>query len=554
MTDWLRQFVAPPVFEDEDKTRTAGILNVVLLAVLVATVLGTLAVFALEPEEILINLLLGVVLIAVILGLRALMRRGKLTIVGTLVSLTLWASITFLVCTGRGARDPSMSAFFLVVAIASLLLGGRGAIIFGLLAILTAVGIVWGELNGYLPISSPLFTPEPLGPVDMVTLATTLALMTLLLRYAVRNIAQGFERARRNERELRERNWQLQEIRASLEAHNRYLQTTVQQYVDYMAEVARGNLSARLPLDGQERDDDPLVLLGHNLNDTVASLQRMTQQIRDTANNLTSAVSKILATTGQQASDASDQSLAISQISSTIEQVRAIAEQTTRHAQGVADLARRTAQVSDTGQKAVTETVQGMQQIKERVESIFGEILALSEQTEMIDQIITMIGQIATQSNLLALNASVEAARAGEVGRGFAVVAQEVRYLAGQSRTATEQVQEILSDVQDGVEAAVLATEEGRKGTDVGVRLAGEAGQAIDQLGKGVSQSTESARQIAEAASQQQEGMEQIVQSMEQIHQITARSEAGAQQVEQAAEELNALARRLHELVAQYRL
>jgi methyl-accepting chemotaxis protein len=165
-----------------------------------------------------------------------------------------------------------------------------------------------------------------------------------------------------------------------------------------------------------------------------------------------------------------------------------------------------------------------------------------------------MIHEIASQSNLLALNAAVEAARAGQAGRGFAVVAEEVRYLAGQSRMATEQIQEILSEIQEGVTATVVATEEGRKGAEFGVTLAGEAGQAIYELGEGVNQSTGAAREIAEAASQQQDGMEQIVQAMEQIHQVTARSETRAQQVERAAEELSALARQLHELVARYRL
>ena len=90
-------------------------------------------------------------------------------------------------------------------------------------------------------------------------------------------------------------------------------------------------------------------------------------------------------------------------------------------------------------------------------------ILALSEQTQQIGDIIATVNDIADQSNLLALNAAIEAARAGEAGKGFAVVAGEVRSLAEQSRQATAQVKEILGDIQKATNTAVMVTEEGTK-------------------------------------------------------------------------------------------
>jgi methyl-accepting chemotaxis protein len=283
-------------------------------------------------------------------------------------------------------------------------------------------------------------------------------------------------------------------------------------------------------------------------------LRRIAIQVRQTGANLSSAIAEILAATTQQASGASEQSAAISQTSSTIIEVRAIAEQTAQRAQGVADIAQRTADVSQAGQQAVADTMSEMGTVRRKVETIATGILALSEQAQAIGQIITAVSDIASQSNMLALNAAVEAARAGEAGKGFAVVATEVRALAEQSRVATVQVKEILTEIQRGVNTAVMLTEEGTKGADAGVRVAGRSGESIRRLAESVTESAQAALQIAAAAGQQVTGMEQIAQAMDNIHQITTQTVASTRQTERTAEELNNLARELHEAVEQYRL
>ena len=280
-------------------------------------------------------------------------------------------------------------------------------------------------------------------------------------------------------------------------------------------------------------------------------LQRLLLRVRETADSLNQAADEILATSTQQATGSDEQSVAISQISATIDEVRTIAQQNSERAQAVADLARHTTEVSHDGQQAVTDTIQGMQEVKEKAESIAADILYLSEQAQAIGQIITAVNEIARQSNMLALNAAIEAARAGEAGRGFSVVAQEVRSLAEQSRASTEQVKEILTQIQRGINTAVMSAEDGMKRADVGVRLAGTAGLSIRQLTESVADSSQSAVQTAAAAGQQLGGMEQIVQAMQNIHLVTLQSAAGARQVERAAENLNHLAGELRTLLVQ---
>ncbi len=342
--------------------------------------------------------------------------------------------------------------------------------------------------------------------------------------------------------------------RAQAEQHAREeLQSAVDQYVAYMREVGQGRLAARLVLDTTD-DENPLVVLGRRLNETVASLQQMTRQVRDTAGNLVSASVEILAAASQQAGGASQQSTAITQTSTTIEEVRAIAEQTTRHALGVAEIAQRTAQVSATGQQAVADAVQGMARVKGHMEAINDHIAALAAQTQTIGKIIATVREIAAQSNMLALNAAVEAARAGEAGKGFAVVAKEVRSMAEQSRVATEEVHQLLSEIQEGVRAAVTATEEGLRGTEAGMQLSREAGLSIEQLAASVEESAQAAAKIDIAAGQQLAGMNQISTAIQNIQEVTAQAVASTQQTEHSAQYLNQMAGRLSEMVESYQL
>jgi len=335
-----------------------------------------------------------------------------------------------------------------------------------------------------------------------------------------------------------------------------YLERTVDAYLSFVEQVAEGDLTTRLSLNGNAQHDesDALVTLGRNLNNMVERLEDMTRQIREATANMTRVAAEILSSTTQQASAPNEQSSAISQTSTTIDEVKTIVEQAFSKAKAVAEQSQRTRDVSETGQLAVTQTVESMVQIKERVEGIAENILALSEQTQQIGEITATVNDIASQSNLLALNASVEAARAGEHGKGFAVVAVEVRNLAEQSKQATAQVKSILNEIQRATNAAVMATEEGTKGVDTGVELTGQAGETIKQLAANISDSTNAAQQIVASAQQQTTGMEQIALAIENINQATVQNLASIRQAENSAQDLSDVAQQLETLVARYKL
>ncbi len=344
------------------------------------------------------------------------------------------------------------------------------------------------------------------------------------------------------------------ERRASDEQKQReYLEEMVQKYVEYVTTVGQGNLSMHLSLKELERDAaDPMVILGHNLNAATANLRRMIVQIRDASNSLSSATAEILAATQQQAAGARQQSAAIAQTTTTVDEVKTISEQSIAQVLGVADISRLTVEVSQTGQAAVENTIESMNQIRGRVERIGENTQLLMKKAQQIGEIIASVDDIAAQSKILALNASVEAARAGEHGKGFAVVAVEVRNLAEQSRQATVQINDILTEIQKAIDATVTATGEGARVADEGVQLAAQTQEVIEQLSATIEDSAQSAEEVLASERQQASGVEQIAQAMQSINQAMAQSLASTKQVEKTAQELNELARNLTTVVAQY--
>lgn len=275
----------------------------------------------------------------------------------------------------------------------------------------------------------------------------------------------------------------------------------------------------------------------------------ITRQLRESIAQLASSSAEIFSTTSQVASAAAETAAAVSETTATVEEVKQTALATSQKAKYVSDSAQKASNISEAGRKSVEEVISGMNRIQEQMESIAESIMQLSEQGYAIGEIIATVNDLAEQTNLLAVNAAIEAARAGEQGKSFGVVAREIRSLADQSRQATAQVRTILGDIQKATNAAVLATEQGNKVVEAGVRQSTETGEAIRLLSTSISEAAQAAIQIAASSKQQMVGMDQVAMAMTNIHQASEQNVAGTRQAESAAQGLYEMGNKLSVLV-----
>lgn len=312
--------------------------------------------------------------------------------------------------------------------------------------------------------------------------------------------------------------------------------------------IAEGDLTVEV-IPSSEKDR-----LGNSFATMVKNLRELNADIHNVVQVLASAAGEIMATVTEFASSSSETASAITETNATVQEVRQTTDLASQKSKQVYETARNSSAVAKTGRKAVDEALGGMQGIQERMGFIAEKIIKLSEQSQAIGDIINSVNDLAEQSNLLAVNAAIEAAKAGEHGKGFAVVAQEVKNLATQSKQSTSQVRGILGEIQRATTAAVLATEQGSKAVEVGMRQSSEAGETIRILAASIEESSNSTLQIVTSTQEQAIGMDQIATAIQSITQASDQNLEGSRQIEAATRNLYDQNRKLQQLVNRYTL
>ncbi|MTI79994.1 MAG: methyl-accepting chemotaxis protein [Firmicutes bacterium] len=250
--------------------------------------------------------------------------------------------------------------------------------------------------------------------------------------------------------------------------------------------------------------------LSNKLNNMSKQLSSLMHDIMTNAESLSSNSQELAASNEEVGAT-------MEEISSTSSEVASTAEQSYEAATKAVEETRKMEEVANEGNNTVKQTVNKIDSVADSSQQVGNAIKNLNQLSNQIGDITKVIANIADQTNMLALNAAIEAARAGDAGKGFAVVADEVRKLAEQSTDATEEINELISKIQTGVEDANNAMEHGAKEVGEGVELASKAGKALDDILNSVKGSIKVIEQIQQASKQSSEGMEQVASSNEQI-------------------------------------
>ena len=295
-------------------------------------------------------------------------------------------------------------------------------------------------------------------------------------------------------------------------------------------------------------------VLGNSFKTMIRNLTGMIRQLQDNSSQLVSAATEIASSSEQMSRGAGDQSQQMAQISTAVEEMSATIVESSRNAGEASDASRNASENASNGGQIVSETIQGMQRITDVVRESAQSIGKLATSADQIGEIISVIDDIADQTNLLALNAAIEAARAGEQGRGFAVVADEVRKLAERTGKATGEITEMIKGIQTETKDAVHSMETGISEVDQGRELADKAGSSLSEIVTMSQRVMDMVSQIATAAEEQSAAAEQISKSVENVASITKETATGAEQSATAAEELNRQAEGMQKMIAQFKI
>ncbi|WP_051688032.1 methyl-accepting chemotaxis protein [Desulfofalx alkaliphila] len=286
-------------------------------------------------------------------------------------------------------------------------------------------------------------------------------------------------------------------------------------------------------------------------DDEIGDLARSLNEMSDQLANLISEVSnnaQVVAAQSEEMAAASEEvNSSVEEVANTASQVAATAEKSFEKATLAVKESEDVELLAQEGNETVQDTIEKINAIAKATTEVELAIKALGRLSGEIGNITDLISDIAEQTNLLALNAAIEAARAGEAGRGFAVVAEEVRKLAEQSADATRDINELVKQVQIGVDTASTAMENGTVQVQEGVQLASEAGKALNSIYTAVKESIQLVKDMAEGAKQSSMGMEQVAASNEQIT-------STVQQVTGASQELAGIANQLQLSVERFKI
>ncbi|MDX5371387.1 MAG: methyl-accepting chemotaxis protein [Pseudomonadaceae bacterium] len=315
-------------------------------------------------------------------------------------------------------------------------------------------------------------------------------------------------------------------------------------------QVAAGDMTVSVSV----RSRDELGELGEVFNGTVAKIRDLIDLVGKTVVEVERQADRVELVSGESSQAVSAQRGQIEQVATAMNQMSATAQEVARSAAAAVGSAQSVNDETVSGRAMVESQVGSIQRLASEIDQSVAVINQLAADSASISQVLDVIKGIAGQTNLLALNAAIEAARAGEQGRGFAVVADEVRNLAKRTHQSTEEIEQMIGRLQNGVGATVTAMNGSHQMVENTVSQSAQVQQALENILGAVGMIVDQNQQIAAAAEQQTAVAHDIDMNIVEINQAGERTAEGAVQTEQASRELSDQVARLKELISAFRV
>ncbi len=326
-------------------------------------------------------------------------------------------------------------------------------------------------------------------------------------------------------------------------------QSAILRLLDEIGDLADGDLTAQATV-----TEDFTGAIADSINFTIDQLRELVGTINTSAVQVSTAAQDTQSTATHLAEASEHQAQEIAGASAAINEMAVSIDQVSANAAESALVAERSVDIANKGSEVVHNTIAGMDKIREQIQDTSKRIKRLGESSQEIGDIVSLINDIADQTNILALNAAIQASMAGDAGRGFAVVADEVQRLAERSSAATKQIEALVKTIQTDTNEAVISMEQTTTEVVRGAGLAQDAGVSLEEI-ENVSRNLANLIQnISNAARQQASSAGHISNTMNVIQEITSQTSSGTTATAQSIGHLARLASEMRDSVSGFTL
>lgn len=321
------------------------------------------------------------------------------------------------------------------------------------------------------------------------------------------------------------------------------------QMLALVSKISEGDLTVT-----NREGEDTLGRVGHAINTMLDRFSNMLTKVMQLGLSVSSNASQILVAAEDIANGTGRQTDETTGVSSTVEEMAASMQQVSKNAERSAAAAQRALSKAEGGARSVQESSEAMTRIQAAVERTSEKMRLLARRSSEISEILGLINEVASQTNLLSLNAAIEAAHAGDAGAGFSVVAEEIRKLAERSAGATRDVGRLILAIQQETDDALAAMNEGLTEVEGGSVLAEQSRLVLQEIAIGVKESAELMEQISAASTQQAQVTRSLAGAMQTISSITMEASAGAHQTARIVHAMVHLSEKLNESISLFKV